>query len=226
MDKYLSIITNFGCHYRCPYCIVKKNNLHIPKTTIEGLSCLRGEITRNKANIISISGGGDPLYQYEQHKDWYDRLFGISDNIFVKYYPSNVCKPEIRPIRIEMHTSYMTDESSFPFEKCYRVVYHANSIERLSHIHRSGNEKTRVVFVVTEEFTVQMVMDIALKVKESDDIDELSFRQLVDGEYKERHYLEDFLRFGHKGLWWYIEQNDYNLYYAENKVYTRYRDFK
>ena len=71
-----------------------------------------------------------------------------------------------------------------------------------------------------------MVMDIALKVKESDDIDELSFRQLVDGEYKERHYLEDFLRFGHKGLWWYIEQNDYNLYYAENKVYTRYRDFK
>ena len=34
MDKYLSIITNFGCHYNCPYCIVKNNNLHIPKTTL------------------------------------------------------------------------------------------------------------------------------------------------------------------------------------------------
>ena len=22
--KCLSIITNFGCHYKCPYCIVKK----------------------------------------------------------------------------------------------------------------------------------------------------------------------------------------------------------
>lgn len=31
--KYMSIITNFGCHYKCPYCIVKENNLHIPKTT-------------------------------------------------------------------------------------------------------------------------------------------------------------------------------------------------
>lgn len=25
-DKYISIITNFGCHYTCPYCIVKNNN--------------------------------------------------------------------------------------------------------------------------------------------------------------------------------------------------------
>lgn len=24
-DKYLSVITNFGCHYSCPYCIVKNN---------------------------------------------------------------------------------------------------------------------------------------------------------------------------------------------------------
>lgn len=226
MDKYMSIITNFGCHYRCPYCIVKKNNLHIPKTTIEGLSCLRDEILRNRANIISISGGGDPLYQFEQHKDWYDSLFRIVDSIPVKYYPMKYCAHGERKIRIEMHTSYMTDESSFPFEKCFRVVYHANTIEQLSHIHRSGNEKVRVVFVVTEEFTLQTLMDIALKVKESDDIDEISFRQLVDGEYKECHYLEEYLRLGHKKLWWYIEQNDYNLYYAENKVYTRYRDFK
>ncbi len=26
--KYMSVITNFGCHYKCPYCIVKENNLH------------------------------------------------------------------------------------------------------------------------------------------------------------------------------------------------------
>lgn len=35
--KYMSVITNFGCHYKCPYCIVKENNLHIPKTTLAGL---------------------------------------------------------------------------------------------------------------------------------------------------------------------------------------------
>lgn len=39
--KYMSVITNFGCHYKCPYCIVKENNLHIPKTTLAGLDNLR-----------------------------------------------------------------------------------------------------------------------------------------------------------------------------------------
>ena len=40
-DKYLSIITNFGCHYTCPYCIVKNNNMDIPRTTIKGLKLLK-----------------------------------------------------------------------------------------------------------------------------------------------------------------------------------------
>lgn len=43
-DKYMSIITNFGCHYTCPYCIVKNNNLDIPRTTINGLDSLWLEI--------------------------------------------------------------------------------------------------------------------------------------------------------------------------------------
>ena len=34
-EKYLSIITNFGCHYTCPYCIVKHNNIDVPVTQPE-----------------------------------------------------------------------------------------------------------------------------------------------------------------------------------------------
>ena len=49
---------------------------------------------------------------------------------------------------------------------------------------------------------------------------------MVDGNYKETHYCEDFLKAGHKKDWWYITQCDYNLYYAENEVKTRYEDFK
>lgn len=216
--KYMSIITNFGCHYKCPYCIVKENNLHIPKTTLAGLDNLEETLRENECNIISISGGGDPLYEYDKHVDWYRKLFGI------------VCKCRINGnasrIPVEMHTSYMTDETTFPFYDCYRVVYHANSFDQLSHIRRTGDEIVRVVFVVTAEYTVTDIMDIALFAKNSSEIDELSFRQFVDGEYTEQHYLEDYLRMGHKKLWWYIEQNDYNLYYAENKISTRYRDFE
>lgn len=57
-DKYISIITNFGCHYTCPYCIVKNNNLDIPRTTINGLDSLWLEIVRNQCNWVSLSGGG------------------------------------------------------------------------------------------------------------------------------------------------------------------------
>ena len=219
-SRYMSIITNFGCHYECPYCIVKENNLHIPETTLAGLDNLVESFKENDCNIISISGGGDPLYEYEKHIDWYRKLFGIAYTCPV-YFNSNK-----RSIPIEMHTSYMTDETSFPFYDCYRVVYHANNLEQLTHIHKIGNEITRVVFVVTEAYSLADIMNIALYVENNSKIDELSFRQLVDGEYKEQHYLEDYLRMGHKKLWWYIEQNDYNLYYAENRVSTCYRDFE
>ena len=148
----------------------------------------------------------------------------------LKFVNMTQCKPPLddreRPIPVEMHTSYMTDETSFPFYDCYRVVYHANTLEQLSHIRRTGNEIVRAVFVVTAEYTIKDIMDIALFVKNSPDIDELSFRQLVDDNYEEKHHLEEYLRMGHKKLWWYIEQNDYNLYYAENQVSTRYRDFE
>lgn len=171
-------------------------------------------------NKKSDSGGGDPLHEYNQHRDWYRRLFEIVKGFHVEIDGKK------RSIPVEMHTSYMTDESDFPFFDCYRVVYHANSIDQLSHIRRTRSEKTRVVFVVTADFTVEDIMNIALYVKNSRDIDELSFRQLVNNKYEEEHYLEDYLRMGHKKLWWYIEQCDYNLYYAENRVFMRYKDFQ
>ena len=207
MNKYLSIITNFGCHYTCPYCVVKCNDLHIPKTTIGGLDMLPKAIAEHHCNIISLSGGGDPLYEYKKHGKWYSRLFDIAGKI-----------------PIEMHTSYLPSEVSFYIDSYYRIVYHCHSISDLSKIKRIGNEIVRVVFVVTESFTVQMLMEIATFVSSSEEIDELSFRQMVNSHYEPQHYLEDILRLEHKKLWYYIEQNDYNIYYAENKVAYRYRD--
>lgn len=207
MDKYLSIITNFGCHYNCPYCIVKNNNLHIPKTTLHGLSMARKAFDAHGCNILSLSGGGDPLYQFNLHEDWYTRLFR-----------------EFSDVDIEMHTSYLPDDVEFPFDRCKRVVYHCHTDTDLSRVYRMGNEIVRVVFVVTGEYSIRTLMDIADTVHRSSDIDELSFRQLVNNHYDPEHYLENYLKLGHKKLWWYIEQNDYNVYYAENKVAYRYRD--
>lgn len=209
MDKYLSIITNFGCHYTCPYCIVRENNLHIPKTTIDGLAGLRAAINDNHCNWISISGGGDLLHSCKEHKDWYIALFHA-----IPY-----------DVKLELHTSYTNIEDAF--YGCFeRVVYHIRDIKHLQEISRYSEQRVRVVFVVTEDFTKEFIDNIFEAVVANSNIDELSFRQMVDSNYETTHYCEDYLRSEHKNKWWYIEQNDYNLYYAENKVSTQYEDFR
>lgn len=213
MDKYLSIITNFGCHYTCPYCIVKNNNLHIPKTTIGGLEKLNDTIKEHGVNWVSISGGGDPLFNIEHNLDWYVKL-----DIIVPLH-----------VKLELHTSYIEHDfrGRFVCNKFDRVVYHIRDIDDIFRIKKTyRNQIVRVVFVVTEDFTVEKIDNIVMAVKLTKHVDELSFRQMVDENYETTHYYEEYLKAGHKKDWYYIEQNDYNIYYCENEVSYRYRDFE
>lgn len=206
-EKYLSIITNFGCHYTCPYCIVKNNNMDIPKTRRKSLKKLKAAVEFEKANIISVSGGGDPLHNYPNSKRYYDELFRLCEEI---------------NIPLEMHTSY--HKSTFPYEKCYRVVYHCHNLCQLVAIKRHGNEIVRAVFVVTEDFTEELIHNIYNYVSNSDVIDELSFRQMVDKDHRVTHYCQDYLRKFHKDRWWYIEQSDYNPYFVNGDIYYKFSD--
>lgn len=208
-NKYLSIITNFGCHYTCPYCIVKNNNIDIPKTTVEGLDKLVETVEKYNCNWVSISGGGDPLYDLDTNENWYHTLFYI--------LPLN--------IHLELHTSYFNVRGDIG--GCFdRIVYHCHKPEDLFRIKRlSVGQITRAVFVVDENFTPELINDISTIVKHNPDIDELSFRQMVGPNYEVTHYCEDYLKAGHQKDWWYIEQCDYNIYYAENEVKFKYEDF-
>ena len=141
-----------------------------------------------------------------EHKDWYDKFFEITEDL-----------------NIELHTS-LPNVAGAPYDAFDRVVYHLHSLEQLYSIKRQNCAIVRVVFVVTENFTEDLINRIAIFCANSDDIDELSFRQMVDNHYQETYYCYKYLKAGHKKLWWYIEQNDYNLYYCQNKVYTEYKN--
>lgn len=213
-NKYLSVITNFGCHYSCPYCVVKNCGIDIPKTTVEGLQRLEEAVREWRCNWVSVSGGGDPFYKLEEHIDWWNEFFDITEDLGVK---------------TELHTSYLSDSfdmDASPFNAFNRVVYHCRNISNLFKIKRFGNQIVRVVYVVTETATPEKINDISTIVKYCPEIDELSFRQMIDKDYKTTHYCEDYLKAGHKKDWWYIEQADYNIYYAENEVKHRYEDFR
>lgn len=214
MDKYLSIITNFGCHYKCPYCIVKNNNMDIPKTTVGGLDKLVESIDKYGCNWVSISGGGDPLHNLEKNKAWYYRLLEI--------IPDDV--------KLELHTSYISTgwwPDNWFCKSFDRIVYHCHSIHDIYKIQKTrADQKIRAVFVVDETFTEVLIDDIVSAVKECPDIDELSFRQMVDADYNPTHYCEEYLKAGHQKDWWYIQQCDYNIYYAENEVKFKFEDWR
>ncbi len=58
-------------------------------------------------------------------------------------------------------------------------VYHLHSYDQLKTIKRDGDEIVRVVYVVTENFTKELIDEIAIFCQESSEIDELSFRQML-----------------------------------------------
>ena len=186
--------------FELPVALVKRNFV----------TCkLYDEIINNGCNWVSLSGGGDPLYNYEKNKSWFRRFF--------RNIP--------RGVKTELHTSY-TNYNGEVYAPYDRVVYHLRNIDDIDYILRENGQTVRVVFVVTEKFTPELIDRIADKVSRNPRIDELSFRQMVDGEYNTKHYCEDYLKNGHKKKWYYIEQNDYNLYYVENKISYKYEDFK
>lgn len=215
-DKYLSIITNFGCHYSCPECIVRNNKLKMTPTdensSWDNLSRTLGE--NPDMNWVSVSGGGDPLFHWWEHQFWWLGLF-------------TVCSSARR--HLELHTSYLPTTDSkmfvlFPYSMFDRIVYHVHNINELKKVTRAYDEIVRVFFVVDDSMTEDDINAIADFVEESDQIDEFTFRQRVDEHYKETYHLHDFLLAGHQKRWWYVTQCDYNTYYHNGKLYTKYAD--
>lgn len=216
-DKYLSIITNFGCHYSCPECVVRNNKLKMTPTGeyssyAQLYAALIGSC--DDCNWVSVSGGGDPLFHWWEHQVWWHGFFAM-------------CRRAGR--KTELHTSYFNANNNaevmmFPFGQFDRVVYHLHSVEDLDEVHRYGNEIVRVVYVVDDMMDEEEINKIADFVETSDEIDELTFRQRVDDHYNETYHLHDFLLAGHQKRWWYVTQCDYNTYYHNGKLFTKFTD--
>lgn len=212
MEKMLSIITNFGCHYTCPYCVVKETGIYIPKTTLESLDLLLDIYQNGNYNGISVSGGGDPMHEYEKHTDYYDKLFSIcSEN----------------HIPLELHTSYIRD--GLPYSHFDLIAFHLINTEDILKVNTldCGSATKRIVFVVDKNFTEQKIDDIYDIYLCCYDILQLSFRQMILPDYSAAYYCHNHLKEGHKHeKWHYIEQCDYNTYFVNGKITDGYEDFR
>lgn len=218
----LSILTNFGCHFGCSYCVYRENGINIPKTYHEtfGWYELEEELKKHKGELVSISGGGDPLYNYGNYTSikFYDKLF-----LLLERYK---CK-------LEMHTSIINPE--FDYSQCDRVVFHMTMPNQINTLESMANGKSvglylpdivRVVYVVQEYYSKRLIRQIVKEVNNANWINELSFRQMIDKNGDTTYHLHDYLKEGHKKDWYYIEQADYNEYFVKDHIENEYLNIK
>lgn len=218
MYSMLSVLTNFGCHWGCRYCVYRENGINIPKTDYRtfGWNELERELQKHKGELVSISGGGDPLYNFESNKQnqlFYKKLFKLLE----KYN-----------CRLELHTSTLIEE--FPYDKCERVVFHLTMPTQISLINNrlfKLPKLVRVVYVVQDYYTKGLVNQIARCVNDDKNaVNELSFRQMIGSDGLTQYYLHDYLKQEHKKLWYYIEQSDYNEYFVDDHIEKEYLNIK
>jgi len=81
MDKNISIITNFGCGSNCWYCIWKGHELEHANQETDWDKLEQFLIDNKYKGKVSVSGGGDSLYKYQEHEDWWNRLFDITNGL-------------------------------------------------------------------------------------------------------------------------------------------------
>lgn len=217
----LSILTNFGCHWGCRYCVYRENGINIPNTDYRNFNWteLEEQLKNHRGELVSVSGGGDPLYNYDNFENtmFYHVLF--------HYLEKYDCT-------LELHTSMVNKD--FPYDKCERVVFHfamPNQIAMLDILKDQLNLDSvivRVVYVVQDYYTKALVNEIARNVNNSNVISELSFRQMIGSNGETTYYLHDYLLDGHmvNGKWYYIEQCDYNEYFVQDHIETSYLEIK
>lgn len=214
----LSILINFGCHFGCSYCVYRDNKINIPFTHIDtfGWNQLEEELKKHKGEEVSVSGGGDPLYNYDEsnNRAFYDKLFAL-----LKKYN---CK-------LELHTSIF--DPRFPYDNCERVVFHFTMPNQIKMLYYRTSlvslpSKVRVVYVVQEHYTKHLINEIVKEVLACEEITELSFRQMIKADGTTDYTLYDYLKEGHMKDWYYIEQQDYNEYFVQDHLEREYLAIK
>lgn len=176
--KYLTIVTNF-----------EGDHVGVPLTKLSSLDMLKAAVHFEKVKGIRITGGGEPLFEYENHQKYYQRLIRICREI---------------DIPIELETTCV--ESEFPYKKCARVIYRLHDFDKLANIVRHGTESVRVIFVVDKSSTLDLIDKVISFCDESDVIDELHFRVDGDKESNIAKCCRDYLRKEHNRSWLFVEK--------------------
>jgi hypothetical protein len=183
----LSIITAFGCRFNCSYCIWRQEGRIYDPYFYDRARWL-SSFYQNVNETFSISGGGDPLEDFDIHGRFWNRVEALCES---------------RGIQYDIHTTFHTI-SKASFKNIRKLVVHIRAHD-LRAVHAD-----RVVMVVDRGLTID-----AMKFFERNHpYIELSYREVVGEEFKPSDDVLAFAqniqtrRFNGR----FIKQDDYNRY--------------
>lgn len=194
----ISIITNFGCRANCWYCIWKTHPLRDVQLETDWEK-LRGFLVEYQdRGKVSVSGGGDCLYRYDQYVGWWKRLFEETSDL---------------RMLVDVHTREKFTHQGF-WRRINRCVFSSDNLsddeEYLEYLARLT--KLRITHVVTKNTTDKMIEEYLEFQKRTGC--QFTIKELVGyddgGRYKEirKKYPEIF----------YLDEGDYNIYYMPDNT--------
>lgn len=200
----ISIITNFGCALDCWYCIWKNHPLHTLKQTMATTDWdkLHQFLFENKSKLkVSISGGGDPLYQYVSNKTWWEKLIHCCNSL---------------GMLIDVHTREKLKDDLF-WKTIHRCSFSSDQLkDDIEHLfYLCQVTQVRITHVVTAKTTDSLIQDY------------INFCMINDCQLtlKELALYNDHQKYIKlKRLYpdlFYLDSADYNNYFMpDNKVYS------
>jgi len=196
----ISIITNFGCRTNCWYCIWKEHRLKDVQLETDWDKLYKFIKANQHKGKLSVSGGGDCLFNFEKYREWWNKLFKICNEL---------------KIQVDVHSREKFYDMNF-WQKINRCVassdFLKDDIEYFKWLRQYS--KLRITHVVTEFSTIELIkeyLDFCVKYD-----CQFTIKELVgyndNGNYKlfKQQYPSLFA----------LEAGDYNIYYMPDNSIT------
>lgn len=214
--KYMgfSIVTNFGCDNNCYYCIWKKHPLYKndEKTDFEKLDKI---ISKYEGYKINISGGGDPLYNYNNNILWWTKVYDIC----IKYNKL-----------YDVHTRIF-EGHDFLINTVNKIVLSFDNLEKSKPIieaYLKLNKKVRLTKVIQKNTTEKELYNVDKYSIENNC--EITFKKMshcednLKYEFFKENYFKNILKLENPNIL-FLDDGNYNIYYMpDNTIQTRYID--
>lgn len=189
----ISVITNFGCRANCWYCIWKGHELeNVNKPT--DWNKLESFLSDNKnKGKVSVSGGGDCLYKYDQHVGWWIKLFKITSSL---------------NMLVDVHTREVFTHQSFWKKHINRCVFSSDKLQKDKEylMYLSKLTKIRITHLVTSETTLDMIEEY------------LKFQKVIDCQFT----IKQLIGYSDNGMYQKIRQTHPNIYHLDEGDYNIY----